>query len=100
MATGLGIRACQPGHRVAFVTAAQWAPLSPRPTRPGSPVLIEPNTAPGRPRGPVSHRVISRTCGDPSIPDAFGTGCSRAMPPPTQRGSPIPRRPEDYWADE
>ncbi|MEU8975647.1 ATP-binding protein [Streptomyces monashensis] len=24
MATGLGIRACQVGHRVAFATAAQW----------------------------------------------------------------------------
>ena len=23
-ATGLGIRACQAGHRVAFATAAQW----------------------------------------------------------------------------
>lgn len=24
LATGLGIRACQAGHRVAFATAAQW----------------------------------------------------------------------------
>ncbi len=24
LATGLGIRACQPGHRVAFATAAEW----------------------------------------------------------------------------
>ena len=32
LATGLGIRACQAGHRVAFATAAEWVAASARPT--------------------------------------------------------------------
>ena len=42
LATGLAIRACQAGHRVAFATASQWPAGSPPPThrassRPSSP---------------------------------------------------------------